>query len=32
MNIEAKWLLEELIKYGLGFTAAGIVVYLIFTR
>lgn len=32
MTNEIKWLLEELIKYGLGFTAAGIIFYLIITR
>lgn len=32
MTIEVKWLLDELIKYGLGLTVAGVVFYLIVTR
>jgi len=32
MTTEAKWLLEELIKYGTAFTIIGIVVYLLITR
>jgi hypothetical protein len=32
MTNEVKWLLEELIKYGLGFTVAGVVFYMLVTR
>lgn len=32
MTNEVKWLLEELIKYGSGFTVAGIVLYMLVTR